>query len=90
MPVSPEDAARVMRARAFPPAPSDEVTLSARRAACPGGVAVGVRVEQDQLRRAEVPGRFVVERWAVAPEAFTRAYQPWHVDVEPDPVDNVL
>lgn len=74
-----------MRARAFPPAPSDEVTLSARRAACPGGVAVGVRVEQDQLRRAEVPGRFVVERWAVAPEAFTRAYQPWHVDVEPDP-----
>lgn len=73
-----------MRARAFPPVVGDEVTLSVRRAACPGGVAVGVRVEQERLRRAEVPGRFVVERWEVGPERFTRAYQPWHVDVEPD------
>ncbi len=64
---------------------TDDVLVFAQREACPGGVAVGVRVEEDQLRPADVRGRFVVNRWAVAPKQITRAYQPWHVDVEPDP-----
>ena len=73
-----------MRARALPISEATEVGLWTRRAACPGGAAVGVRVDTDRAVPGDGPGRARVNRWSVAAEDFTRAYQPWHADVEPD------
>lgn len=49
-----------MRARVLPPTSTTNVTVFARRAACPVGVAVGVRVGHDRLRLTEVPGEVLV------------------------------
>ena len=63
--MSSEDAARVMRAGSLPPTRSADVTVVADRRACPGGVAVGLRVREDELRPTGVPGRFALDRWTV-------------------------
>ncbi len=68
LPATPEEAARIMRARALPPTSTTDVTVFTRRAACPDGVSVGVRVEHDRLRLTEVPGEVLVNQWAVGPE----------------------
>jgi hypothetical protein len=45
---------------------------------------VGVRVPEELLRPAG-PGRVVVDRDAVTADRVSRAFLPWHADVEPDP-----
>lgn len=65
-----------------PWAGSEEVQLFARRGACPGGTAVGVVVDERDLREVRL-GTYAVDR-ETAEQGITRAYQPWHVDVERD------
>jgi len=80
---SPEDAYRVVRSGQLP-GDSAEVELSVRRGACPGGTAVAVSVPAEVARRSHVPGRVMVAREVITPYRIGRAFQPWHVDVEPD------
>lgn len=61
---------------------TDEVQLLARRGACPGGTAVGIVVDERDLREVR-PGTYAIDR-EKAEQGITRAYQPWHVDVERD------
>lgn len=80
---SPEDAARIVRDRAIPaPERGSEVEVVALRSGLPHGAAVGVRVDDAQVRNLG-GGRYAVDHEA-AEAGVTRAYQPWHVDVEPD------
>ncbi len=65
-----------------PWAGTDEVQLLALRGACPGGTAVGIVVDERDLREVR-PGTYAVDR-EKAEQGITRAYQPWHVDVERD------
>lgn len=62
-----------------------DVELRARRSGCPGGVAVGVDVPEGEVRPGGQPGFYLVNA-EVAAAGITRAYQPWHADVESDPV----
>lgn len=84
LPATPEDAARITRARRVP-GDAPLVEVSGRRGSCPGGTAVAVRVPEQALSPAGVPGRFLVDRAVITPDRVGRALQPWHVDVEPDP-----
>lgn len=78
----PETAYLITRDRTVP---GDEpfVELAARRGGLPGGHAVAVTVDE-QLLRDEGAGRYRIAREHLGSEAIGRAYQPWHVDVEPD------
>ncbi len=80
---SPEDASRIVRSGQLP-GNSAEVELSVRRGACPGGTAVAVRVPAELVRSSDQPDRVFVERAVVTPDRVGRAFQPWHVDVQPD------
>lgn len=62
---------------------SANVMLLVRRNACPGGTAVGIRVAEEHVRDLDERGRYLVDRRA-AERGITRAYQPWHADVETD------
>lgn len=66
------------------PGEGPEIVVHARRGGLPGGSAVELRVPEGALRPGGRPGRFVVPRTAITPERIGRAFQPWHVDVEPD------
>lgn len=84
LPVTPLDAYLVVRDRSITAnAHSPDVILFARRNACPGGTAVGIRVQDEQVRDHDAMGRYLVDR-RVAEQGITRAYQPWHADVETD------
>ncbi len=87
-PASPEDAARITRTGRFP-GDSADVELSVSGGGCPGGTAVAVAVavtvpEAASARSGAVPGRVLVDRAVITAERVGRAFQPWHVDVEPD------
>lgn len=62
------------------------VELVTRRGGCPGGTAVAVTVNEQDLRPGDParPGSFLVPREAITPASIGRAFQPWHADVEPD------
>ena len=79
----PVDAYRIARARRLP-GDEAEIVLSTSRTACPSGTAVEVRVPEELVRRGDRPGQVLVERAAVSADRVGRAFQPWHVDVEPD------
>lgn len=83
LPADPIRAYLTVRDRRIEPwAGSDDVLLLARRGACPGGTAVGIGVDERELRAVR-PGTYAVDRQR-AEQGITRAYQPWHVDVERD------
>jgi len=80
---SPEDASRIARSGRLPGS-SAEVELSVQRGALPGGAAVAVRVPAELVRPGDQPGEVLVDRVVVTPDRVGRAFQPWHVDVQPD------
>lgn len=80
LPATPEDAARIVRDRVIPAA---QVEVHHRREACTQGIAVGIEVAPAHVREAG-EGRALIPR-EQAEAGITRAFQPWHVDVEPDP-----
>lgn len=90
---TPEAAYLIVRDQALPHPPEPVtgevgmVELVARRGGCPGGTAVAVTVNEQDLRPGDPgrPGSFLVPREAITPAAIGRAFQPWHADVEPDP-----
>lgn len=82
LPATPEDAGRIVRSGVL--LGSGEVELAHRRQGCPGGTAVGVLVDDDALRASPSPGRVLAPRDLVE-AGLQRAFQPWHIDVEPDP-----
>lgn len=86
LPVAPIPAYLVVRDRSIATeADSADVVLLARRGACPGGTAVGISVAEQHVRDLDGRGRYLVDR-RVAEQGITRAYQPWHADVETDEV----
>lgn len=85
LPAKPAEAYLVVRDRWIRAVEGDSanVVLLARRNACPGGTAVGIRVAEQHVRDLDDRGRYLVDRRA-AERGITRAYQPWHADVETD------
>jgi len=80
---TPEDAYRITRSGQLAGS-SAEVELSVQRVASPGGAAVAVRVPAELVRLGDHPDRVLVDRAVLTPDRVGRAFQPWHVDVQPD------
>lgn len=80
---SPEDASRAARSGQLLGS-SAEVELSVQRVASLGGAAVAVRVPTELVRPSDQPDRVLVDREVVTRDRVGRAFQPWHVDVQPD------
>lgn len=82
--VSPEDAARTVRARAVPAGVAElgvgAVVVTAELTA---PAAVRVRVPEEALR-PRAGGGWAVDRELVVGDRVGRAVQPWHAVVEPD------
>lgn len=73
---------RVARDKRIPGEPHD-LTVSPLRSALPRGTGVELTVDEEALR-AGGDGRLLVTSSEVSPDDIGRAFQPWHVDVEPD------
>lgn len=74
---SPEEAHRIIKSRTIA---ESRVQVVALRTGLPTEAAVGIRVSEEALVPTSKLGTYWVER-AVAEEGLTRAYQPWHPDV---------
>lgn len=72
----------VARDKLIPGEPRD-LTVSPLRSALPRGTGVALTVDESALREG-TEGRLVVASSAVTTDGIGRAFQPWHVDVEPD------
>lgn len=79
----PEMAYLITRDRTIP-GDKTFLELAARRGGLPGGHAVAITVDE-QLLRDEGTGCYLIAREHIGAKAIGRAFQPWHVDGEPDP-----
>lgn len=78
----PEAAYLITRDRSIP-GDDPMVALAARRGGLPGGHAVAITVDDRHLLD-KGDGRYLLAREHIRSDAIGRAFQPWHVDVEPD------
>lgn len=73
---------RVARDRRIDGEPRD-LPVSNLRSALPRGTGVQVTVDEADVR-TDSAGALVVSSTALTPDRIGRAFQPWHVDVEPE------
>lgn len=78
----PVTAYRVVRDKQVSGEPRD-LAVSALRSALPDGTGVQLRIDDADIR-TDAAGQLTVPSTAITPDRIGRAFQPWHVDVEPE------